>query len=69
MDGMKRNRGTYRADHEMKCCWNCRHSFQRMGITLICRNPGEWIMESGIEPVGICDSYEAKNGEDGKKVR
>lgn len=57
---MTEDRKTYRADHDMRCCWNCRHSFSRFNLSRLCKNSEEWVMEAAVEPVGCCDSWEAK---------
>lgn len=59
------NRGTYEADHEARCCWNCRHAYSRFNLSLLCKNPDEWVMESAVEPTGVCDSWEKREEENG----
>lgn len=60
MERMTEDRKTYRSDHEARCCWNCRHAYSRFTLSLLCKNPDEWVMEAAVEPVGCCDSWEAK---------
>lgn len=54
------DRNTYRTDRDIKCCWTCRHSFSRFNLSLSCKNPDEWVMETSVMPTGICDSWEKK---------
>ena len=54
---------TYRVTHVYPCCATCRHSFINMGISLLCKNPKEWVKEASVEPLGICDSYEKQEQE------
>lgn len=54
------NKGTYRVDKSIPCCENCACSFRRMGISLLCSNKEEWVMETGVEPLGVCDSFTPK---------
>lgn len=49
---------SYRNQNNIKCCANCKHSFQRVGLALHCRNENEWLKESSVEYIGICDSFE-----------
>ena len=49
---------SYKNQGDLKCCANCKHSFQRVGLALHCRNENEWLKESSVEYVGICDSFE-----------
>lgn len=49
---------SYKNQDDLKCCANCKHSFQRVGLALHCRNENEWLKESSVEYVGICDSFE-----------
>jgi len=54
------DRKTYFVTRIYSCCATCKHSYMRMGISLLCKNPDEWVKESCVEPLGICDSYERK---------
>ena len=49
---------SYKNQSDLKCCANCKHSFQRVGLALHCRNENEWLKESSVEYVGICNSFE-----------
>ena len=49
---------SYKNQDDLKCCANCKHSFQRVGLALHCRNENEWLKESSVEYVGVCDSFE-----------
>lgn len=49
---------SYKNQDDLKCCANCKHSFQRVGLALHCRNENEWLKESSVEYIGICDSFE-----------
>lgn len=49
---------SYKNQNNVKCCANCKHSFQRIGLTLHCVNKNEWLKESCVEHTGICDSFE-----------
>lgn len=55
------DRKTYKTLKSLPCCYNCKHSYFRMGIALYCNNRSEWIKEASVEPIGICDSFEKKN--------
>ena len=48
MERMTEDRKTYRSDHEARCCWNCRHAYSRFNLSLLCKNPDEWVMESAV---------------------
>ena len=49
---------SYKNQDDLKCCANCKHSFQRVGLALHCRNENEWLKEFSVEYIGICDSFE-----------
>ena len=49
---------SYQNQDDLKCCANCKHSFQRVGLALHCRNENEWLKESSVEYVGICNLFE-----------
>lgn len=49
---------SYRNQNNIKCCANCKYSFQRVGLTLHCNNKNEWLKESCVENTGICNSFE-----------
>lgn len=57
---MKDDGKTYRKQDDVKCCWNCRHSFSRFNLYLSCKNPDEWVNEMSVEPLGVCDSWKEK---------
>lgn len=59
---MKEDRKTYRKLNDVKCCWNCRHAFSRFNLSLSCKNSEEWVKEAGVEPLGVCDSWEKRDG-------
>lgn len=59
------NKGTYVLQN-FPCCWNCKHSFVRMGLSLLCNNEKEWVSESAVQPVGICEYYESKISQEEK---
>jgi hypothetical protein len=48
---------SYKNQNDIKCCANCAYSFQRIGLTLHCKNKNEWLKESCVENTGICDSF------------
>lgn len=52
-----KDRGTYHTNENLECCWNCTFSFQRMGLTLLCKNDKEWTKETSVQPTGKCDSF------------
>jgi len=62
---MKEDRKTYRKLNDVKCCWTCKHAYSRFNLSLLCKNPDEWVMEAAVEPVGCCDSWEKRGEENG----
>jgi hypothetical protein len=64
---MKEDRKTYRKLNDVKCCWNCKHVFSRFNLYLSCKNPSEWVKEAGVEPLGVCDSWENRDTENEKR--
>ena len=62
------NRGTYKVIKDCPCCENCAYSFRRMGISLLCSNSEEWVMEAGVEPLGLCDSFKFKDNEETRPI-
>lgn len=50
------------------CCWNCKHSYTRMGLSLYCFNRAVWVQESAVQPIGCCRCFERK-GQLEKEVR
>ena len=57
------DRKTYSVTRIYPCCATCKHSYVRMGISLLCNNRDERVKESCVEPLGICDSYEKQEQE------
>lgn len=57
------DRKTYKTLKSLPCCYNCKHSYFRMGIALYCNNRSEWIKEASVELIGICDNFERKERE------
>lgn len=51
---------TYSVLKELPCCYNCRHSYTIMGLSLYCKNPQEWIKEASVQPTGRCNYYLSK---------
>ena len=51
---------SYKNQNDLKCCANCRHSFTRIGLTLHCNNRKEWLGETCVQHIGVCDSFELK---------
>jgi len=49
---------SYRNQNNIKCCANCKHSFQKVGLTLHCDNENEWLKETAVQDIGICDNFE-----------
>ena len=49
---------SYRNQNNIKCCANCKYSFMRIGTTLHCNNKNEWLKESAVQHIGICNSFE-----------
>lgn len=45
------DRKTYRVTRIYPCCATCKHSYVRMGISLLCNNRDEWVKESCVEPL------------------
>ena len=51
---------SYRNQNDLKCCANCKHSYYRIGLIPYCKNPNQWIKETGVQHIGICDNFEIK---------
>ena len=49
---------SYKNQNDVKCCANCKYSFKRVGIILHCDNENEWLKESAVQDIGICDNFE-----------
>ena len=49
---------SYKNQNNIKCCANCKYSFMRIGTTLHCNNKNEWLKESAVQHIGICNSFE-----------
>lgn len=49
---------SYKNQNNIKCCANCKYSFMRIGTTLHCNNRNEWLKESAVQHIGICNSFE-----------
>lgn len=54
---------SYRNQNKIKCCANCKNSFRTIGIVLHCKNKKEWLKESCVQDIGICDYFEEKQNE------
>lgn len=54
------DRKTYKVLRAIQCCYNCRHSYTRAGVVLYCYNRQEWVKETCVEPLGLCDGYRRK---------
>ena len=39
---------SYRNQNDMRCCANCKHSYYRIGLIPYCKNPNQWIKETGV---------------------
>jgi hypothetical protein len=57
---LKKDRMTYKILKALPCCYNCKHSYTRMGLSLYCNNREEWVKEASVQPCGICEGYEVK---------
>ena len=52
----------YNVNCKFACCYNCRHSESKVQIFLTCKSGKAWEKPASVEPLGVCDFFEHKEG-------